>query len=331
MFSLVATGVVALVATVGVLSPAHKYNPCTCKLLFVQLDLNLLTALDALLEEESVTGAADRLHLSAPAMSRTLGRIRRATGDQILVRTGRVMRPTPRALALRDEVRALVLRSAAVLAPERELHLGTLQRTFTVRAHDALTTALAPVLTQQVSSSAPGVRVRFLGEASGEDNDLGRGVVDLQIGSSAPTSSAIDHDAAGADELVGVARSGHPILTAPVDLDRWVAASHVIVSRRGRLRDRIDEHLESIGRSRTVVASLAATGAAVEVVRATDTLAVLPASVAAQLGADVAQFRLPIDLPPIPIILAWHRQFTADIGHQWFRALSRDALLTNGG
>lgn len=297
----------------------------------MQLDLNLLTALDALLEEESVTGAADRLHLSAPAMSRTLGRIRRATGDEILVRAGRVMRPTPRALSIRDEVRALVLRSAAVLAPERELHLGALRRTFTVRAHDALTSALAPVLVQRVSASAPGVRVRFLGEAPGEDNDLGRGVVDLQIGSTAPTSPAIDHAAAGADELIGVARAGHPILAAPVDLDRWVAVPHVVVSRRGRLRDRIDEHLESIGRSRTVVASLASTGAAVEVVRATDTLAVLPSSVAAQLGADVAQFRLPIDLPPIPIVLAWHRQFTADFGHEWFRALTRDALLTRNG
>jgi DNA-binding transcriptional LysR family regulator len=264
-------------------------------------------------------------------MSRTLGRIRRATGDQILVRAGRVMRPTPRALALRDEVRALVLRSAAVLAPERELHLAALRRTFTVRAHDALTSALAPVLVQRVSVSAPGVRVRFLGEASGEDNDLGRGVVDLEIGSAVPSSPAIDHDAAGADELVGLARVGHPVLTARIDLDRWVAAPHVVVSRRGRLRDRIDEHLESIDRSRTVVASVAATGAAVEVVRATDAVAVLPASVALQLGADVAQFRLPIDLPPVPIVLAWHSQFTTDIGHKWFRNLTRDALLTRGG
>ena len=103
----------------------------------MQLDLNLLTALDALLEEESVTGAAERLHLSAPAMSRSLGRLRRATGDQILVRNGRIMRPTPRAVALRAEVRALVLRSREVLTPEAPLDLAALRRTFTLRAHDA--------------------------------------------------------------------------------------------------------------------------------------------------------------------------------------------------
>ena len=76
----------------------------------VHVDLNLLIALDALLEENSVAAAADRLHLSPPAMSRTLSRIRRATGDDILVRSGRTMTPTPRALELREETRELVRR-----------------------------------------------------------------------------------------------------------------------------------------------------------------------------------------------------------------------------
>lgn len=293
----------------------------------MQLDLNLLTALDALLEEESVTGAADRLHLSAPAMSRTLGRIRQATGDQILVRSGRTMRPTQRALALREEVRALVLRSAAVLTPERPVQLSTLRRTFTVQAHDALTTALAPVLVQRIAAVAPGVTLRFLGEETGESRALGRGVVDLEIGSAAPASPAIDHDAVSADELVGVARAGHPVLGAPIGLEQWVAVPHVVVSRRGRLRDRIDDRLDALGMRRTVLASVAATGAAIEIVRTTDAVAIVPASVAERLDAGVTRFRPPIDLPPVPIVLAWHRQFTADVAHQWFRLLTRDVLL----
>jgi DNA-binding transcriptional LysR family regulator len=296
----------------------------------MQLDLNLLTALDALLEEESVTGAADRLHLSAPAMSRTLGRIRRATGDQILARAGRVMQPTPRAMALRDEVRALVLRSAAVLAPEAELHLDTLRRTFTLRAHDALTTPLAPVLVQRVASVAPGVRLRFLGEASGETADLSRGVVDLEIGSAVPSTPAIEYDAVGADELVGVARVGHPMLAAPTGLEEFVAVQHVLVSRRGRLRDRVDDLLDAAGVSRTVVAAVATTGAAIAIVRVTDAIAVVPESVADRLGEGVERFRLPLDLPAVPIVLAWHRQFTDDIGHQWFRTITSDALRTRG-
>ncbi len=104
----------------------------------VHVDLNMLTALDALLEENSVQAAADRLHLSAPAMSRTLSRIRKSTGDDILVRTGRTMTPTPRALAIRDEVRELVRRVGDMLSPTNTLDLATLRRTFTIQCHDAL-------------------------------------------------------------------------------------------------------------------------------------------------------------------------------------------------
>src|ERR1700727_1713040 len=123
----------------------------------MHVDFNLLIALDALLEENSVAAAADRLHLSPPAMSRTLSRIRRATGDDILVRSGRAMTPTPRALELREETRELVRRAAAVLTPARTLDLATLARVFTICGHDALAGALAPPLTAAIGAAAPGV------------------------------------------------------------------------------------------------------------------------------------------------------------------------------
>lgn len=296
----------------------------------MQLDLNLLTALDALLEEESVTGAADRLHLSAPAMSRTLGRIRQTTGDQILVRTGRLMKPTPRALALREEVRSLVLRTAEVLAPERDLHLETLQRTFTLQAHDALSTALAPALVRRVTV-APGVSLRFLGESAGETTDLRRGLIDLAIGSGFQRSPEMEHDSVGTDELVGLARTGHPMLEhstvgSRIGLTAWVSVQHVIVSRRGRLRDSTDDQLDKAGHSRRVIASTASTGAALEIVRSTEAVVTVPASVARRFETDFTPFTLPIVIPAVPIVLAWHRQFSTDKGHQWLRRLVREEL-----
>ena len=161
----------------------------TASITQMQLDLNLLTALDALLEEGSVAGAADRLHLSAPAMSRQLGRIRRSTGDQILVRTGRTMTPTPHALAVRAEVHALVQRANGVLSPERELDLATLERTFTLQWHDAVLTAIGPSLLATVQAQAPGVRLRLLAEARTDTNDLRHGQVDLEIGSAEPRAA----------------------------------------------------------------------------------------------------------------------------------------------
>src|SRR5580693_5448095 len=152
----------------------------------MHVDLNLLIALDALLEENSVAAAADRLHLSPPAMSRTLSRIRRATGDDILVRTGRTMTPTPRALELREETRELVRRATAVLTPPQ-----TLDRVFTIRSHDALAGALALPLTAAIAGRAPHVRVRLLAEPSADVADLARGHTDLEIGATPPARPEI--------------------------------------------------------------------------------------------------------------------------------------------
>lgn len=141
----------------------------------MQLDLNLLTALDALLEEGSVAGAAARLHVTAPAMSRSLGRIRKATGDQMLVRTGRSMVPTTRALAMRAEVHALVQQAHQLLSAQQELDLATLERVFTVRWHDALTAACGTALIAAVRRRAPGVRLRLSAEPGTDDAELRRG------------------------------------------------------------------------------------------------------------------------------------------------------------
>ncbi|GAB3899072.1 hypothetical protein GCM10029964_084470 [Kibdelosporangium lantanae] len=187
----------------------------------MHVDLNLLVALDALLEENSVAAAADRLRLSAPAMSRTLARIRRATGDDILVRTGRTMTPTPRALALRDETRDLVNRARTVLTPVRTLDLDTLDRTFTLRCHDALVTAFAPALTTLIERDAPNVRVRFLAEPAGDVTDLARGHTDLEIGATRPARPEIAAEVVGDDRMVVVVRADHPWPTVTSPWNAW--------------------------------------------------------------------------------------------------------------
>lgn len=295
----------------------------------MQLDLNLLTALDALLQEESVTGAADRLHLSAPAMSRTLGRIRKATGDLILVRSGRLMTPTARALELRDEVRALVLRSQDVLSPTRELDLSTLSRTFTLRAHDALTRVIAPALVERVSAHAPGVSLRFLGESADDTSDLRRGIVEFEIGSAVVSTPDVEQEHLGDDRLVGVVRPDHPLIDGPVDIGRFTSFPHLVVSRRGRLRDHTDDILDQVGHPRTVIASLASTMAAVAVVQSTDAVLVLPLTIADRLEAqqEVRTIQPPIELPPVPIVLGWNTRFTADRGHHWMRSAIRSVLV----
>ncbi|MFL6122950.1 LysR family transcriptional regulator [Actinophytocola sp.] len=291
------------------------------------MDLNLLITLDALLEENSVQAAADRLHLSAPAVSRALTRIRRSTGDDILVRTGRTMTPTPRALAIRDEVRALVRRAGEVLAPARALNLATLRRTFTVQGHDALVGALYPALLDTALAEAPGVSLRFLPEPPVDTPDLARGHVDIEVGATVPASAEISHEVVGHDELVAVFRPEHPLATR-FTLERFAAANHVIVSRRGRLRDGVDKLLAERGLRRRIVAALPTSAVALQVAARSDTVAVVARNACARTCADLGlrTHPLDLDLPVAPIVLAWPSRYDSDPAHSWLRDHCRAAL-----
>jgi DNA-binding transcriptional LysR family regulator len=287
----------------------------------VHVDLNLLIALDALLEENSVAAAAERLHLSPPAMSRTLARIRKATGDDILVRTGRTMTPTPHALALREETRELVSRATAVLTPVRTLDLDRLERGFTLRCHDALATALAPRLIATTIRAAPNVSLRFLAEPSADVADLARGQTDLEVGAGAPQRPEIAAETVGADRMVAVMRSDHPLADGELTPQRFAEADHVTISRRGRLTGPIDDALTELGLHRRVCAALPTTGAALDLVARTGAVTVVAEQVCRPMwtGLGLRARALPFDLPPVSVIAAWHHRYDTDPAHAWLR------------
>ena len=294
----------------------------------MHVDLNLLIALDALLEENSVAAAADRLHLSAPAMSRTLARIRRATGDDILVRTGRTMTPTPHALALREETRHLVARATALLTPVTALDLDNLERSFTLRCHDALVSALAPVLTEAIATAAPNVSMRFLAEPSTDVADLARGQTDFEVGAAAPQRPEIAAVHVGTDRMVAVMRADHPLASGPLTPERFAEAEHITISRRGRLTGPIDEALANLRLHRRVRAALPTTGAALELAARTTMVATVAEQVCrpAWTNLGLCARALPLDLPPVPVIAAWHHRHDTDPAHTWLRTELLTAL-----
>jgi DNA-binding transcriptional LysR family regulator len=295
----------------------------------VHVDFNLLIALDALLEENSVAAAADRLNLSPPAMSRTLARIRRATGDDILVRTGRTMTPTPRALELREETRELVRRGTAVLTPPRTLDLDILDRAFTIRSHDALASALALPLTAAIAQAAPHVKLRFLAEPAADVSDLARGRTDLEVGATEPSRPEIAADTIGTDQMVAVFRNGHPLSDGELTPERFAAACHVSVSRRGRLRGAIDDALAERGLRRPVIAALPTAAAALDLAARSDLVTAVTERVCrpawTRLGLRTSP--LPFYVPPVPVILSWHHRNDSDPAHAWLRDQIRTALL----
>lgn len=293
------------------------------------IDLNLLTALDALLSEGSVLGAARRMNLSAPAMSRTLARVRQAFGDEILVRAGRRMVPTPRALELRARVRGLVEDARAVMRPASLSDPSLLIRSFTIRASDYVAGVFGAPLQAIAAREAPQITLRFADQGKEDLAALREGRIDLDIGVLGDIGPEIRVQTLLRDRFVAVVRIGHPLLKGRMTARRFAAAAHVSASRRGRNRGPIDDALAAQGLSRKVKFVVPGFHAAMLTAAASDIVAAVPLAVAAtaiRLGLKVRYVELPIATPNIVITQAWHPRFDADAGHRWLRRTVQKAL-----
>jgi DNA-binding transcriptional LysR family regulator len=297
----------------------------------VMEDLNLLRALDALLEAGSVTGAADRLHLSAPAMSRTLGRIRRALGDPVLVRAGRGLVPTPLALGLRARVRAVVAEADDLLRPGAGTDPSTLRRTFTIRGNDDVAVFIGPQLLDRLQQEAPHVTVRFVQEGEEDVEDLRQGRIDLDLGPQHDLSPDITVDDLTEDRFVGVVATVHPLASGRVTPARFVAHPHVSMSRQGHTRGPVDAELEALGHTREVVATVPSISGALTLIEPGRLVGVLPSLAVAGAGrrhwTDLVAVPLPVPTPTVTISLAWHRRYDEDPAHRYLRGALRGSFL----
>ena len=293
------------------------------------MDLNLLVGLDALLEHRSVQDAAAQLHLTQPAVSRILGRLRATTGDAILVRNGREMVPTARALELREEVRDLVARAQTVLRPTLELDLGKLERVFTIQSHDALFAALAPRLAAAVAEQAPGVSLRLIAENPSDDHSLSRGEVDIAVGGPPSTETSIVTREVGADDMILVLRRGNPIDLPRPTTAQVASVPHVVISRRGRVTGGpVDRALQAEGLSRRVLATVPTVATALAVIATSDAVTVLPRRLRDPLGPRLRTRPLPWELASETAAVSWHRRHTTDPAHTWLRDLVATTLET---
>jgi DNA-binding transcriptional LysR family regulator len=288
-------------------------------------DLNLLVALDVLLTEGSVARAAQRLQLSPSAMSRTLARLRETTGDPLLVRAGRGLVPTPRALELRERVGQLVENGAAVLRPSELLDPKKLVRTFTLRTSEGFVENFGPALIARVGKEAPGVQLRFLQKPNRESAGMRDGSVDLETGVVGQiTGPEVRTQALFRDRFIGVVRKGHPLSKAKITAARYAAGKHISVSRRGTDKGPIDEALKALGLEREVVTIVGGFATALALARASDLIASIPERHTGNLRAGMHSFPLPVALPEFTVSLLWHPRLDADPAHRWLRGCVRD-------
>lgn len=293
-------------------------------------DLNLLIALDALLQEESVVGAARRMELSPPAMSRTLARIRRVFDDPILVLAGRKMVPTSRAEALRDPVHSLVSQALGMMQAEGESSIRNLLRSFTIRANDSFIVAFGPALVRRLSDAAPGVSIRFTPEAGEDDDALREGQVDLFIGATEALDPEVRVQALLKTTMVAVACEGHALFGDAITPERFVTYDHIVVSRRGRLSGPIDAALSHLNLRRRIALTSPTFSTALLLLGGSDLILPLPDLYLLgdhSVPAGLRAFPIPLDLPPVTIRQAWHPRFETDFAHRWLRETIRDLCL----
>ncbi len=288
-------------------------------------DLNLLLTLHALLEEGSVARAAKRLQLSPSAMSRALARLRETTGDPLLIRAGRGLVPTPRALAMRAQVAQLVQDTRAVLSPVETLDLKALTHTFTLRTSDGFVDNFGPDLIARAAREAPGVRLRFIQKTDKDSAALRDGSVDLETGVVGDTTGPeVRTRVLFDDHFVGVVRQGHALCEHDITPARYAAGRHVLVSRRGRLRGPVDDALQNLGLQREIATIVSGFSAALALARGSDLIATVPARHTGNLRAGLHSFPLPFTTGLITVSMLWHPRMDAELAHRWLRGLLLD-------
>lgn len=290
-------------------------------------DLNLLLALDVLLEEGSVVGAARRMNLSPPAMSRTLGRIRETLGDPVFVQAGRKLVPTPRVVAMREQVRAALEQASQVLMPSAGVDLKTVERRFNVRATDEFVSLHLGRLLEAMSRDMPCAMLRLSPEEDDVDNEaLRSGRIDLFISASRKLGPEIRVQPLFTTTFVGIARENHPIFEDDITLERLTRWEHISVSRRGKSTGPIDPILASQGLRRHVALVVSNPYTALFALQDSDLLLPLPkhlARSAITAGLRIRMFDLPTALDTALLTQAWHPRLQSDPAHQWLRRTIR--------
>ncbi len=287
------------------------------------IDLNLLVALDVLLEERSVTKAGQRIGLSQPAMSNALRRLRQALGDPLLIRTSQGMVPTSLATDLIGPVRKALAELEGVLTKDKRFDPSKAERVFRLAAMDHTWVVLLPHLARLLASQAPGIRLDLFPHSEATEASLQSGAVDAAVvvggryGRGAGFQRAELYD----DNFDCLVRRNHPVVKRQLTLRHYLELGHVLASPRSRRGGVVDRALKKRGLSRRVQVIVPHFAAAPFVVAETDLVSTLPRGVARPFARmlDLKVFPPPVKLEGGPWFLVWHERTLHDAAQTWLR------------
>jgi LysR family transcriptional activator of mexEF-oprN operon len=300
-----------------------------------KLDLNLLVAFDALLSERSVTRAATLIGIGQSAMSHNLSRLRALFGDELLTRGPKGMRPTPRAMALIDPVRAALSQIEALTARENAFDPQTADRVFRIGLPDSVEVLLGPALLAHICETAPGVRLRLHTTVDSsqvlDDIDADRIDIAFGIGTFAEGQTHHKRRTLFTESYLCMFNSVRVGLTPPISLDNYVRLPHVLTSLRSGERGVVDDALAKLGLKRSIVLTTPRFLAVPFLVRGAPVVTTMHARLARYFAEalGLALSPPPLELPDISISILWHASYDRDPAHMWLRqTIGRLALKT---
>jgi DNA-binding transcriptional LysR family regulator len=293
-----------------------------------RLDLNLLITLEALLVERNVTKAAARLHLSQPAVSSQLNRLRDMFGDPLLIPAQRGMTPTAKALELLEPLRHALDQVRATVTVQREFNPAKARLIVTIACTDYLQAAAVIPLVLQLRREAPGLRVAIRNlDLSQLEAQMERGEIDLAFMTPQAAAPALRSRHLFDERYVLIGRSNHPRLRARLTVQEFAQLEHVIVSLRGAaFATPTDSALAALGQKRSVVLSAASFLFVPELVTQSDLVALVPERLVRGRA-----YKLKLVDPPFPVEgfavgMVWHERNHAHGGHRWVRELAASLL-----
>jgi DNA-binding transcriptional LysR family regulator len=284
-------------------------------------DLNLLRALDALLQERQVSAAARRLNLSQPATSAALARLRTSLGDELLVRTGNGMQYTALARELGPKVSRLLAEIEQTLSGREAFDPAESLRCFHIAANDYAVVALISPLLQELQRHAPGIAVEILPFEDNFDDRLAKGDYDLVVRDRWSVRSWRHLETLFEEQYVCLARRDHPRLARKPTLDQFLAEGHILISPPGRPPGVVDSALARLKRTRRVMVTLPHFLAAPAIIAKTDYVMTIAHRIALQLcrAYELRMFPPPVRMNGFDVVMAWHPRAEAEAGVAWLR------------
>ncbi|CAN5327528.1 LysR family transcriptional regulator [soil metagenome] len=289
-----------------------------------RVDLNLLVVLDSIYTEGGITKAAEKLHLTQPAISHALARLRDLFNDPLFERQGHKMVPTPLAKRLIDPLRESLQQLGAILNDTQSFEPKIAKKRFVIGLRDFMESTVMPPLMQTLAAEAPDVELSTVRvNRRSLESELASGALDVAVDVLLPLTPAVKYARVSMDGMAVVARQGHPVVDGSLDLEAYLSQRHIMVTSRRQGPGFEDIELRRLGYQRQVALRCQFYFGACRTVAHTDLLLTMPESYAhminRQFGNQVLPF--PVPMAPLDAYMYWHTSTDNDAANRWLRGL----------